>query len=295
MRLDQAFHQARNLLATRLIENAELDARLLVCHALKLSLEDLICYPEREIDRSQIIALDKLLQRRIAREPVSRIIGTRDFWRSTFVLNSDTLDPRPDSEILIEAALECAQLLKQHKKDGLRVLDLGTGSGCLLISVLMEMEDAYGIGVDIAPRALSAARHNAQLAGVGDRCAFICANWMAPLGARFDLILCNPPYIPSGDMAGLADEVRIHDPRRALDGGKQGLDVYEHLAGLMHHVLNPGGWVILEVGDGLAGLVSDLLSRNKFNLNGGLSAHLHDLSGAVRCVRATGNGVLTPC
>jgi len=294
-RVDGVLRQARDLFKAQGIVSAELDARLLVCHVLGLSLERLICSPEHEISQSQMKALDAVLARRIAHEPVSRIIGGRDFWRSTFMLNNDTLDPRPDSEVLIEAALECAAVLKKTKGDELRILDLGTGSGCLLISTLLELEHAFGIGVDVAPGALSAARHNAALAEVDDRCAFVCSNWMASLRSGFDLVLCNPPYIPTAEIAGLEAEVRSYDPKRALDGGVDGLEVYTHLIEQMHHVLNPGAWVLFEVGKGQEGPVSDLLVKNNFNLNGSLSAQLPDLSGLVRCVRATGNRVLTDC
>jgi len=294
-RVDSVLHRARDVLKTQGIVSAELDARLLVCHVLDISLEHLICSPEQVIDQSQMEKIDNVLARRIAHEPVSRIIGGRDFWRSTFVLNSDTLDPRPDSEVLIEAALECAALLKKTGRDDFRILDLGTGSGCLLISMLLELENAFGIGVDVAPGALSAARHNAELAGVDDRCAFVCGDWMASLGTGFDLVLCNPPYIRTADIEGLEVEVRSYDPKRALDGGVDGLEVYAHLIADMHPVLNRGGWVLFEVGEGQAGPVSALLGKNNFNLNSGLSAQLPDLSGLVRCVRATGNGVLTDC
>ena len=292
-RIDAVLRHVRNVLKTQGIVTAELDARLLVCHVLNISFEQLICSPEYEMDQSQMKALDGVLARRVAHEPVSRIIGTRDFWRSRFMLYSDTLDPRADSEVLIEAALECAGILKKTGGDDLRILDLGTGSGCLLISTLLELGHAFGIGVDVAPGALSAARHNAKLAGVEERCAFVCGDWIASLGAGFDLILCNPPYIPTADIAGLEVEVRSYDPKRALDGGVDGLEVYANLIAHMHHVLNPGGWVLFEVGEGQAGPVSDLLGKNNFNLNSGLPAQLPDLSGLVRCVRATGNGVLT--
>ncbi len=294
-RVDSVLRHARDILTAQGIDGAELDARLLVCHVLDISFEQLIRSPERRINQSYMAGINEVLARRVAHEPVSRIIGTRDFWRSTFVLNSDTLDPRPDSEVLIEAALECAALLKKTRGDDLRILDLGTGSGCLLISMLMELEHAFGVGVDVAPEALFAARHNAELAGVEDQCSFVCSDWMASLGAGFDLILCNPPYIPTADIEGLEAEVRSYDPKRALDGGVDGFDAYARLIADMHDVLNPGAWVLFEVGEGQAERVSDLFVDNNFNLNGGLSAQLHDLSGLVRCVRATGNGVLTVC
>jgi release factor glutamine methyltransferase len=183
-------------------------------------------------------------QRRMAREPVGRILGRREFWGLSFELSPDTLEPRPDTETVVETALS----LVPDRQAGLRLLDLGTGSGCLLVALLHELPRASGFGLDCSPGALATARRNAVRNGVGGRSAFAASDWAAAVRGRFDLIVSNPPYIPSPDLAGLAPEVRGHDPIVALDGGADGLAAYRVILAQTSDLLATGGTLVFEIG-----------------------------------------------
>ncbi len=218
----------------------------------------------------------RLIARRCAGEPVSRILGRREFWSLDFALTPDVLDPRPDSETVVEAAL--AHLGSRDREAA--VLDLGTGSGCLLLAVLSELPGAWGVGIDKSVGACRAARENAGRLGFGARAHFVVGDWGAALGARFDAVLCNPPYIAERDIAALAPEVARHDPWAALSGGEDGLDGYRAVLAGVARLLAPGGFAVLELGQGQGQAVSALAGA------GGLCtlASNADLSGIERCV-----------
>jgi len=241
---------ARRLQAAGVCSPA-LDARLLLGHALGRSREQLQLDHFKTITTADAARFEVLLTRRIAREPVSRILGRREFWSLEFDINADTLDPRADSETLIGAALD---LIKDSQRP-LRILDLGTGSGCLLLALLSEFPNASGIGADISPGALDVARANAARLGFASRAQFIecdlrAADWPQRAGGPFDLLIANPPYIPDAQIAALAPEVARHDPRLALAGGDDGLDFYRLITISMRQVLAARGVVILEAGQG---------------------------------------------
>ncbi|MBI4969365.1 MAG: peptide chain release factor N(5)-glutamine methyltransferase [Rhodospirillales bacterium] len=218
------------------------------------------------------------LERRRAREPVQRILGNWEFWTLELDLNADTLVPRPDSETLVRAVLaDCPDRARP-----LRLLDLGTGSGCLLLALLAELPEAKGLGIDKAPGAIAAARHNAQRLGMGNRAEFRTADWLEGIADRFDAIVSNPPYIPTAEIDDLAPEVSRFEPRLALDGGPDGLAPYRHLAPRIGDHLLPGGRVYFEVGQGQARPVADLL-RDAFFVN---IQTERDLGGIERLVRA---------
>lgn len=191
--------------------------------------------------------LARMVARRLAREPVDRIIGSRGFWTLDLVVTPDVLSPRADSETLIRAALE--HLPKAQIRS---VLDLGTGSGALLLAILAECPDAKGVGVDLSPAALAVARQNAARTGLAERCRFIEGSFAAARGQRFDLLLSNPPYIPTADIAALDPEVRAHDPHLALDGGADGLAAYREIVPLLSDLLTEDGITVLEIGVGQA-------------------------------------------
>ena len=259
------------------IDTARLDAWLLVGAALGVSPEMARRDPDLQLDAAALARLDILLRRRAeAREPVSRILGRREFWSLDFVVTPDVLDPRPDSEVLVETALH----LFPDRNTPLRIADLGTGSGCLLLAVLSERPAATGIGTDASAAALEVARQNAARLGLADRARFRQGNWTDPLDERVDLVLANPPYIPSGEIAGLAPEVAEHDPRGALDGGVDGLDAYRTLAACLPDVVAANGRILLEIGAEQATSIVDLMSAGGLALDRAVS----DLAGRDRCL-----------
>jgi release factor glutamine methyltransferase len=257
------------------------DARLLLGHALGVDQAGLIV---RENDPVSLDVLDRfeaMVARRERGEPVSRIRGEREFYGRSFILSPDVLDPRPDTEVLIDACL--ARLPR-----GGRMLDLGVGSGCILLTVLAERPDATGIGADASRSALAVAERNAHAHCPGDRVELRWADWTLRdwtldfAGERFDLVVSNPPYIPSGDIPDLPADVRNYDPLPALDGGRDGLDAYRRIIRASAGLLRPGGWLLLEVGVGQAGPVTALAASV------GLTdlASLRDLAGVRRVVLA---------
>lgn len=212
----------------------------------------------RPLSAPEIKRLTDLVERRLQHEPVSRIAGRREFWSLPFALGRDVLDPRPDSETLVEEALG-------HLPDidgRYRLLDLGTGSGCLLLSLLAERPGSWGLGIDLALGATHVAQANARALGLADRASFVVGDWIQAIGGRFDLLICNPPYIAEGERAGLAPEVRDYDPSLALFAGDDGLDVYRALAPVVGLALRPGGTAVFEVGLGQAGSVTQLMAEN---------------------------------
>ena len=258
------------------------DARLLVSAAAELTRADLLAHPERRLGAEALARLGEFARRREAREPVSRILGFREFWGRPFRLSPATLDPRPDTETLIEAAL--AVLTKAGWRDrALRILDIGTGSGCLLVTLLAELTCATGLGTDVSAGALAMAAENARASGVADRARFALARSLLGQEASFDLVVCNPPYIPSAAIEALAPEVRDFDPRGALDGGSDGLDIYRELAPELRRVA-PRGCAIFEVGAGQAREVAGIL-RERAGI-GEEPQIWRDLGGHERCVAA---------
>jgi len=230
------------------------EARLLVAAAAGQTPETVFGYPERKMSGEASRVLDGLIARRRAGEPVSRLTGRREFWSLDFRVTPDTLDPRPDSECLIEAAL----VRIADRAAPLSVLDLGTGSGCLLLALLSELPRATGLGIDVSPGAVAAARDNAAALGLAARADFRRGDWGKGVVDRFDVILCNPPYIPDGEIDGLAPEVARFDPRRALAGGADGLDCYRALAPDLARLTAPDGIAVLELaaeaGDAVAAI-----------------------------------------
>ena len=259
------------------VDTPELDVRLLVQHALGFSRERLLFDADTPVTDEQAAAVHALIERRAAREPVSRILGERAFWTLDLTLNADTLDPRPDTETIVEAALDALP----DRSAPLRILDLGTGTGCILLALLAELPNATGLGIDLSPSAVQAATGNAVRNGLDARARFQVGNWGEGLAERFDLVVSNPPYIPSSDIPSLDPEVREHDPMRALDGGADGLDAYRAIAAQLPGLLVPGGVAALEVGVGQAADVAALLETHGVRVTGVFP----DLGGIERCVR----------
>jgi release factor glutamine methyltransferase len=252
------------------IEDARREARLLLAAALGTDAAGLLATDE--IDAA---AVEPLLRRREAREPMAYILGKREFWGLTFATSAATLIPRPDSETLIESALAALP-----RRDGVaRILDLGTGTGCLLLAALSEFPSAFGVGVDLSPAACALANANAASLGLAARAAFAAGNWAAALNGRFDLVFSNPPYIPAAEIPRLMPEVSCYEPKAALDGGADGLDAYRAILAALRGLLSARGVAVLEVGAGQAEAVMKLAWRV------GLGAEPHkDLAGHQRAI-----------
>jgi len=264
------------------VEGPRRDARLLAGEILGLDTAAMVAHPERVLTAAEQAAVEAAVARRMAREPVSRILGEREFRGLRFALTDDTLDPRPDSEVVVETALDLVADVAAP-----RVLDLGTGSGCLLLAILAARQDALGVGLDAAAGAVSAAAANADALGLSARARFVCgdwrrAGWMEDLDGPFDLVVANPPYIPDADIAELAPEVRDFEPRLALAGGADGLEPYRVLVPSLTALSVPGGGVVFEVGIGQAEAVATMLTT------AGMSevAVFPDLGGVARAVAA---------
>ena len=269
--------EARRLLAQRLMRSGStspgLDARLLVDGSLGIENAD----PDLPLTPEALARLDDFAARRAAGEPVWRILGEREFWGLPFRLSRATLEPRPDSETIVEAAL--AQFAGRREEQ-LKLLDLGTGTGCLLIALLSELPRARGVGIDLSHEACRTAAANAALNGVDDRATFRQGNWTEGLAGRFDLIVSNQPYIPTAEIATLSVEVREHDPVLALDGGADGLGPYRLFASSLPPLLAPGGVVLFEIGAGQGADVVALMRAGGLELRGSRN----DLGGHERAL-----------
>jgi release factor glutamine methyltransferase len=264
------------------IDGAARDARLLLLGALGMTGADLLREPERRVSADDAARIANAAERRRAREPVSRILGERGFFGREFTVTPATLDPRPCTETVIEAVLEIATR-EGWRERPISILDVGTGSGALLITLLAELPLATGVGTDISEPALVAARANAERHGVAARAEFVARRTLDGVAGPFDLLVSNPPYIPSGDIAGLEPEVRLFDPRGALDGGPDGLDFYRAFAHEADRVV-PAGWIVLEVGTGQADDVSRLFRSSASQRTVREIQMWQDLGGHARCV-----------
>lgn len=259
-------------------DQARRRARRLVAAALGLSASEVFARLDRMITEDDGKRVSEILARAVAHEPLSRILGVREFWGFEFMLSPDTLDPRPESETVVDAVL--ARLPDRAR--AYRILDLGTGSGCLLLALLAELPGATEIGVDVAPGAVEMARCNAERLGLGPRADFVIGDWAEPLGQEFDVVVANPPYVASTDIEGLPPEVRDYDPRRALDGGADGLDGYRAIAAELPWLLRSGGVFAGEFGQGQDAAVAELIGASGLRID----CVVPDLAGIPRCVVA---------
>ncbi|PTW59162.1 [protein release factor]-glutamine N5-methyltransferase [Breoghania corrubedonensis] len=246
--LGGAYRRVRDALRAAGMASPETDARLLVADVTGLEPARLVIEENLPIGEDEAARLDAHLAARLARKPVGRIVGRREFWGLDFELAPETLEPRPDTETLVEAALAFVDETGGRER-ALRITDLGTGTGAILVALLSELPNAWGLASDIQPGALHVARRNAAANGVANRMDFVCTSWMDAIGGDWDLIVSNPPYIPSADIAALEVEVRAHDPLTALDGGVDGLVPYHEIARVSAQRLGPGdAALIMEIG-----------------------------------------------
>ncbi len=252
-------------------------ARQLIAGALGLDAAALLGASDKALAPAEVARLHGLARRLAGGEPLSRILGRRAFWEIELHLSPDVFDPRPDSETVVEAVLA-----RVEAQAAVHLLDLGTGSGCLLLALLSALPNAWGVGVDRSWGAAVTARTNARRLGLGRRSGFIVGDWGLALGNRFDVVVANPPYIATADLAKLPPEVRNYDPRAALDGGDDGLEAYRSIARQLPLLLAPGGLFVAEVGDGQAAPVAAIVAAVGLTI----SAIEPDLAGIARCVVA---------
>lgn len=253
-----------------------LEAEILLADILKISREKVVAYPERILSDDEIARFNANIERRLNNEPIAYILGKREFWSLDFIVTKDTLIPRPDSETLIEAVIDSVD----DKNKEFSILDLGTGSGCLILSILNEFPKAYGLAIDINPASLEVAKQNSVNLGLANRVRFMLNSWTEGVTEKFDIIISNPPYIKNHDIENLSPEVRFFEPRLALSGGESGFDAYKIIAENINKVLKPDGLVFIE-----AGINQDMDIKSIFTNHGlEFKGFRQDLSGINRCV-----------
>lgn len=284
--LSEAVRRTAEGLRAAGIDEPMSEARWLVAAALGLAAIDLVVSGGRLLDAEAAARITDFTRRRAAHEPLSRILGEREFYGRGFALSPGTLDPRPDTEVLVDMVLELCQSGLEASPP-LTILDVGTGTGAILVTLLAELTQARGTGIDISDDALNSAAANALRHGVAGRATFLHHDIRqgppaGAMGGRYDLIVSNPPYIPTGDLPGLQPEVRLHDPQAALDGGADGLDFYRMLVACIGHLAD-GGWIVVEVGAGQAPSVVELFSAA---VPGAAVRTAMDLAGHIRTVAA---------
>ena len=274
--LVKAWNGARDRLKAAGVDSPVIDARLLLEAAVGATRADILAEPQRPLTPGQAEALDALIERRARREPISHILGRKGFWSIMLQVTPHVLTPRPETELLVDEALR-----RFAAPDRFSVLDLGVGSGAILLAILAERPAAKGLGIDVSEDALAVARENAANLGLGARTALLRGDWTAGLDDEgFDLVVANPPYVRSGDIETLDPEVRDYEPRLALDGGEDGLDAYRALAPEILRVLKPGGLFLVEIGHDQAEAVKSL-----FAATGAVDIRLaQDLAGHDRIV-----------
>jgi len=278
--LREAVKNAVRRLVSAGIDEARQDAWILMAHVRGQDRVTLIADALAPLLPAEQERFQALIERRVLREPVAQIIGMKEFWSLNFEISPNVLCPRPETEGLVEAALERLAMRRQLDHPSIRILDLGTGSGCLLLTLLKECSAASGLGVDISAGALAVAKSNGERLGLASRSHWLCSHWGTALEGSFDLIVSNPPYIARRDATSLAPEVRNYEPEEALFAGEDGLDAYRLMAGDIHRLMTPDGIACLEIGFGQASDIEDILAR------AGLETleRRQDLAGIDRCL-----------
>lgn len=281
MKLKELFKNSIILLKDKSIETANLDVKILLSFLLKLNTNDLINHFEDELSYNIMEDFQKLLNRRLNREPIANIIGQKNFWDYEFFVNENVLTPRPDSEVLIEA------ILKNYPdtNKNLKILDLGTGSGCLILTILKIYKNSLGTAVDISEKALDIAKKNAQKLNIKN-IKFLQNNWNENINEKFDLIISNPPYISKKEIQTLEPEVNIFNPMLALDGGDDGLDCYRYLAKNLKKNCHQNTGIFLEIGQDQENKIKQLFENEKFILDN----YYKDINQIVRVLKFTNLG-----
>ncbi|MFT5703450.1 MAG: release factor glutamine methyltransferase [Rickettsiales bacterium] len=278
MLISEALTLAKNNLSKKGVDSHRIDALLILCHCLSATKEQIIFNDTRRLDSGEKQKFFDLLQRRENREPMSHILGKREFFGNDFIVNSDVLDPRCDSETLIELVLE----IFTNKDRPIKILELGVGSGCLFATILKYFPNSSAIGADISQKALNIAQKNIDQLQLSSRANLISSNWFSNIkdNLKFDLIISNPPYIKSADILLLQDEVKKFEPHLALDGGEDGLDCYRLIAAKAANFLAESGIILLEIGQNQEKDIIEIFNKNNFQF----IKDKKDLSGIIRCL-----------
>jgi len=243
------------------IETPELDARIILKEVLSLDDKDLILKESLDISNEMIEKIIAIESRRLNGEPISKIFKKRDFYNSTFLISNDVLDPRPETELIVEIANNYID-----KNEVKNILDLGTGSGCILLSILKENKMINGLGIDLSKDAISIAKQNSKKLNLETQSNFLISNWMSSVNYKYDLVVSNPPYIASEDIKKLSKSVKIYDPILSLDGGDDGLNSYRLIASDLKRVVSKHALVIIEIGYNQSLQVIEIFKKNNFKL-----------------------------
>ena len=243
------------------IETPELDARIILKEVLSLDDKDLILKESLDIPEEMIEKIITIESRRLNGEPISKIFKKRDFYNSTFVISNDVLDPRPETELIVEIANNYI-----NKNEVKNILDLGTGSGCILLSILKENRMINGLGIDLSKEAISIAKQNSKKLNLETQSNFLVSNWMSSVNYKYDLVVSNPPYIASEDIKKLSKSVKIYDPILSLDGGDDGLNSYRLIASDLKRIISMNALIIIEIGYNQSLQVTDIFKKNDFKL-----------------------------
>ena len=266
-----------NFLKEKKIPSHILDSEILLSKTLNKSREEILVNLNKNIKKKDLAIFKKFLKRRSKNEPIAYILEEKEFWSKKFIVNKNTLIPRPETELLVE------KLIKLYKDKKITILDLGTGSGCIIISLLCELKKSHGIGVDISNKAILTAKKNADMHKISDRVTFLNKSFNTVFCKKFDLIVSNPPYIEKNRIKNLKEDVKIYEPRMALDGGNDGLDLIKKVIYKSKEILKINGTLALEIGNGQIKKVSKILIDNNFRIR----QVIKDYEDNVRCVIAS--------
>ena len=266
-----------NELKQKKIESSRLDSELLLSKILKKKREEILINLDQEIGEQHLLEYNELIKRRSQNEPIAYILKEKELWSKFFFVSSDTLIPRPETELMVEKLVE---IFKEKK---ISILDMGTGSGCILISLLSELKNSKGVGIDISKKAVKIAKKNAKSHGVLNRIKFLNKSLESEFNQKFDLIVSNPPYIKSNQIKNLKDDIKRYEPRIALDGGNDGLDLIKKVIYKTEYILKVKGMLALEIGNEQFKKVSKILSSNKFKTK----YLVKDYRENIRCILST--------